>query len=50
MTKIILYTDLSAGYGATFTALASKRAALEEQGIFMPFPGTSLGIPSHNDL
>lgn len=50
MAKIILYTDLSAGYGATFTALASQRAALKERGLFMPFPGTSLGVPSHNDL
>ena len=50
MPRILLYTDLSARYGSTFTALAAQRSALEKQGLFMPLPFSFLGISSHGRL
>lgn len=50
MPKILLYTDLSARYGSTFTALAAQRFALEQTGLSMSLPHSIFGVPSHNNL
>ncbi len=50
MPRLLLYTDLSARYSSTFTALAGQRLLLEQQGIFMPFLLSDFGVPSHSRL
>ena len=50
MPRLLLYTDLSAHCGSTFTALAGQRLLLERRGLYTPLPLSDAGVPSHNRL
>lgn len=49
MPRLLLYTDLSARCGSTFTTLAGQRLLFERRGLYTPLlPDAS--VPSHNRL